>query len=235
METKSGNPIMKLGFGAVLAGLAIAGCGDDAELTTLKPPPSTEPSTLGPFQYKTPVGVPVQASADGKLIQNLVSRVQPTRQDPMALLPAEAKFDISQRGELVLNNMNGYSTMFEPEVERDTSQDDLPEPQPYRRLAGVLVAETVSAIIIMENGSAHLIRPGTMIPDSPWRVVSIDEEKAVLRRAGNRKPTQIVVRLESPPMGGGGNPGGVPNRGGGAPGQPGGGRGGRGGFAGPDG
>ncbi len=236
MKKYDRNPLGKLGIGAILAGMALAGCGDDAELTQLKQPPSTEPSSLGAFQYKTPVGVPVQASTDGKLITDLTARVQPTRRDPMALLPSEVKFDASQRGEFVLQNSGGHSTMFEPEAEIDESALDIIEPQPYRRLAGVLVADTVSAIIIMENGEAHLIRPGTMIPNSPWRVVSIDEEKAVLRRAGNRKPTQIIVRLESPPMGGGG---GVGAPGGGAPGggrgnAPGG-RGGRGGFAGPDG
>jgi hypothetical protein len=99
-------------------------------------------------------------------------------------------------------------------------------------LAGVLVGDTVSAIIVMEDGSTHLIKPGMRIPNSPWRVLSIDEEKAVLRRAGTVKPTQIIVRLETPPGGvptgggGGRGPGGAPGNpggAGGAGGRPGGG------------
>jgi hypothetical protein len=104
--------------------------------------------------------------------------------------------------------------MYEPPIEV-ADQSEIVEPQPYRRLAGILVGDTVSAIIIMEDGSAHIIKPGMRIPNSPWRVVSIDEEKAILRRAGNRKPTQITIRLETPL-------GGVPAQGGGRPGGPGG-------------
>ena len=66
---------------------------------------------------------------------------------------------------------------------------------------------------------------------------SIDSEKAVLVRAGNKVPKRIVVRLETPPAfgsgggdgnpgGGGGNPGGGGRRGGGVSPAPGGGGGG---------
>lgn len=215
MEKSNYSKSRLLIVGLAFAGVIAAGCADDAELTSLPPAPSTEPPALGPFQYKDKVGVPVQQSSDSKLISNLAQRVQPTRSDPFALLPVELRFDQSQRGELLLQQSGGFSTMFEPEEEVDESQIDAPEPQPYRRLAGILVADTVSAIIIMEDGNAYLIRPGTRIPNSPWRVVSIDEEKAVLRRAGSQKPTQIIVRLESPPAGVGG--GGFNPGGGGAP------------------
>lgn len=208
-EMKTMKRTHSIGFGLSLlvAAFSVVGCGNDAEITEFPPAPSTEPAALGPFQYKNPVGVPVTASNDPAMIANLASRVQPSRMDPFALLGTELRFDLSQRGERLLETTGNWSTMFEPPVEVDESLQDVMEPQPYRRLAGVLVSDTVSAIIIMENGNAHLIRPGTMIPNSPWRVVSIDEEKAVLRRAGNRKPTQIIVRLENPPGGGGFNPG----------------------------
>ena len=194
----------------VTVGAILAGC---------PPPPSPPPaapvvsSAPPPFEYKTRTGRPIAISQDPNLIKGLVAqRSFGARPDPFALLGTERSFDQSQTAERVLNDIGGFSTMHEPEVEV-VDQADIVEPQPYRRLAGVLVGETVSAIIIMEDGSAHLIKPGMRIPNSPWRVVSIDEEKAVLRRAGNRKPTQIIVRLETPPggvpaPGGGGGPAG---------------------------
>jgi hypothetical protein len=209
---------------ATVAGLA--GCGQSAPPPPAPgtvvtaggagaPPTAGAPATGAPaagtpgYAYKTRTGTPVTIG-DPSLIQNLVaSRNYGRRNDPFALLSSEQSFDRSQLAERILGEMGGFSTYVDPEPEVEV--EIRPEPQPYRRLAGVLVGETVSAILIMEDGTAHLIKPGMRIPNSPWRVVSIDEEKAVLRRAGPRPPTQIVVRLESPP-------GGVPNPGGGQPG-----------------
>jgi hypothetical protein len=75
-----------------------------------------------------------------------------------------------------------------------------------------VVGDSVLALIDMGNGTTELIRPGQRIPGSEWTVVSIDEEKAILRRGGNRLPRQVTVRLELPPpgFGGGGNTGGFP-------------------------
>jgi hypothetical protein len=198
----------------IAAAGVLAGCGGEP----IGPPPAAPAVTaqVPPFEYRTRTGTPVARPADPNQIRNLVaSRSFGTRNDPFALLPAEQSFDRSQLAERVLNETGGFSAMFTPPVEvPDTT--DVVEPQPYRRLAGILVGDTVSAILIMEDGSAHLIKPGMRIPNSPWRVVSIDEEKAVLRRAGDRKPTQIVIRLESPPAGAPGSGGGAPqNQGGG--------------------
>ena len=197
----------------------VAGC---AEPPAPPPPAPVVSSTPPPFQYKTRVGTPVAVQQDPRLIGSLVARRNfGARPDPFALLSPERSFHQSQTAERVLGEIGGYATMYEPPVEvADTSE--VVEPQPYRRLAGILVGDTVSAIIIMEDGSAHIIKPGMRIPNSPWRVVSIDDEKAVLRRAGTQKPTQITIRLETPP-------GGVPNQGG-----LGGGRPGRGGVPGDD-
>lgn len=171
---------------------------------------------------------------DPRLIQSLVAqRSFGVRPDPFALLTPERSFNQSQTSERVLVEIGGFATMYEPPVEV-ADQGEIVEPQPYRRLAGILVGDTVSAIIIMEDGSAHIIKPGMRIPNSPWRVVSIDEEKAVLRRAGTRKPTQITIRLETPlqgvpNQGGGGRPGGQgagPGDMGGGPPSPAGGKGG---------
>jgi hypothetical protein len=55
------------------------------------------------------------------------------------------------------------------------------------------------AIIDMGNNTPmQLIRPGMQIPNSPWKVISINEDEAVLRRSGNKRPKEIVVRLQGP-------------------------------------
>jgi len=220
MRTYEMNPLKRRSgwLAAGLAALVLAGCGPDSILDTNTASAQGVPPTGGApaggasagFEYKTKVGTPVVRSGDPSIVAGLVaSRNIGSRPDPFALLPQERRFDLAQRAER-FQEASGWSVMFEEPVEV-TSADDTPEPQPYRRLAGILIGDTVSAILIMENGDAHIIRPGMRIPNSPWRVVSIDEEKAVLRRAGTRKPTQIVIRLETPP-------GGVPNPGGGLPG-----------------
>jgi hypothetical protein len=168
------------------------------------------------------------------------------RNDPFALLAEERSFHLNQSSERVLAEGNGFR--FDYEEPAPPAATEINEPQPYRRLAGVIVGESVLALIDMGDGRPlEIIRPGQRIPNSEWTVVSIDEEKAILRRSGNRLPRQIVVRLESPPFnpnqgGGGGAPGGPPGfgGGGGTPGRPGGGRpgvgpGGDPGLGGPDG
>jgi hypothetical protein len=117
--------------------------------------------------------------------------------------------------------MGGFRLDFAPP--RATIMIPTPEPQPYRRLAGVIVGDSVLALIDMGDGQLKLIRPGQDIDG--WHVESIDSDKAILTRGGNRLPHQVVVRLESPLPGSIGGRGGAGGGAGGA-GQPGGGGGG---------
>lgn len=152
------------------------------------------------FRPNVDAGIRVEVASDPTRLANLVaSRRFGSRPDPFALLPAELAFERSQRAERFLQESGGWSIRYTP-PEEETTQDTL-EPQPYRRLAGVLVGDTVSAILIMEDGRAEIVRPGMRIPNSEWTVASIDETRAVLTRTGNRLPRQIVVNLESPPAG----------------------------------
>lgn len=133
------------------------------------------------------------------------------RNDPFALMAEERAFHINQSSERVLSENGGFTMDYVEPPPPDTTE--VIEPQPYRRLAGVIVGESVLGLIDMGDGRPlEIIRPGQRIPNSEWTVVSIDEEKAILRRSGNRLPRQIVVRLESPPFnpnqGGGGGPAG---------------------------
>lgn len=200
------------------------------------PPALTKPTVVLPantFDPGVDAGWKGVAVGDATLVANLKTRSVGNhgqsfapRSDPFALLSEERAFEISQNSERILADSGGFRFDYEPPVEQDDVE--IQEPQPYRRLAGVIVGESVLALIDMGDGRLEIIRPGQRIPNSEWTVVSIDEEKAILRRGGNRLPRQIVVRLESPPFnpnqgggGGMGNPSGAPGGGpGNAPGAP---------------
>lgn len=223
------NLIMKkLSLCLVLAvAVVVTGCQESL------PPLSAPVVTLPPNNFDPNVdagwgkGVVV---GDATLVANLKTRTSGNlgqsfapRNDPFALLAEERAFESKQSAERVLSESGGWR--FDYEAPAPVDDVEVLEPQPYRRLAGVIVGESVLALIDMGDGRLEIIRPGQRIPNSEWVVVSIDEDKAVLRRPGNRLPRQIVVRLESPPAGFGA---GATGGGGGAP-APGGAPGGRGG------
>ncbi len=207
--------------------LAVVGCQES------EPPLAAKTVTLPPNNFDPGVdagwkGIVV---GDAKLVAELKDKNSGNRgqsfaprSDPFALMPEERSFEARQSSERYLSTAGGFSFDYEPPTPTDDTV--ILEPQPYRRLAGVIVGESVLGLIDMgDRPGLEIIRPGQRIPNSEWTVVSIDEDKAVLRRSGNRLPREIIVRLESPPF--------TPNQGGGAGGPagapgPGGGRGGRG-------
>jgi hypothetical protein len=177
-----------------------------------------------------------------KMVQARAASFHP-RGDAFALTADEKSYDYSQSAERVFSEIGGFPTYVQPS--EPVAPQVVTEQQPYRRLSGVVVGDSVLAIIDMGNGAAPvLIRPGMHIPNTEWTVVSIDLDKAVLHRSGNVLPNTIEVRLETPPAnyasGTGGAPGGYPGAGypgGGYPGggYPGGGYPGAGGPRGPGG
>lgn len=207
-----------LALGAVVA---LAGCqGEEAPASTT----GTTPSAASNRPVEAPnadAGVRVNPSADPQMYASLSKgrNFGGSRRDPFSLRPQEMAFDRSQLSEKLISDF-GWSMRAEPKPEVQAEEKE--EVQPYRRLAGVIIGDTVTAIIIMEDGRAEQIRPGMQIPNSEWTVVSIDEDKAILRRPGTRKPNQIIVNLESAPpgaaggnrTGGGNNTGGRGGRGG---------------------
>jgi hypothetical protein len=212
-------------------GVIVAGCGGapaDAGASTASTTPAAKAPDVPINQY-VEAGAPVTQSADPKTnklaIQTVAMKLGPARPDPFALRNDESEFDRAQNTERVFGQMGGYSAYFTPTTSADEPAAPIPEPQPYRRLAGVVVGDSVLALIDMGNNQTYLIRPGMEIPDSEWTVASIDMDKAVLKRSGSRLPHEITVRLELPPInaagqgGGAFGPGGVPG-GGGFPGGP---------------
>jgi hypothetical protein len=197
---------------AACAIVALAGCKNPDE--GYATPPSLRPPAEKPFVGAAEAGVPVATVPPSAWQAVVASRNLPApRPDPFALHPIEAAYEVKQNNMRVFGQTGQFFTpMFTPTV----NQVEIPilEPQPYRRLAGILVGETVLAIIDMGDGRPmRLVRPGERITNTPWTVASIDEEKAVLRRSGPTLPHEVVVRLETPPSfapgpgtGGGQNP-----------------------------
>ncbi|GIV01973.1 MAG: hypothetical protein KatS3mg015_0803 [Fimbriimonadales bacterium] len=154
-----------------------------------------------------------------------------SRRNPFAMFSEEMAFETGIRYRLILSKMPGYAREFSPpEPEQPESLRPI-EPQPYRRLAGIYMGDTVQAIVEVEGeNQTYIVSPGDRVGNTEWFVESIDGEKMVLRRSSNRRPDRVIVWLESPPYrpgsGGGGVAGGgtQPSPGGGTQ-QPGGRRG----------
>ena len=224
---------------AILALGVAAGC---ANPTTLEPPAEVPDARVSPvvkkaqeFRAPSAAGVAIKdtTSTGGPLwVQLIHSRTFSSRPDPFALEPKEKGYEVEQTAQRIYGDV-GFREDFVPQVEVVPVPEV--EPQPHRRLAGVIVGDSVLALIDMGDGQLQLIRPGQEIDG--WHVVSIDGDKATLRRSGNVLPHEVIVRLESPsegfPTGGGtGNPGG--GGGNGVPGRPGGLKGGEPGLGGGD-
>lgn len=212
----------RLGWLAAGAAVLVAtGCGGGAPAPAVASGPAPVVKKE-PFTPDVNAGIPIPQTADVDLATLAANRSYGgARSDPFALMSGERSYDAEQTGARILQESGGYALLFTPPTPIVTDDPRPIEPQPYRRLSGILVGDSVYAIIELEGGRTEIVRPGTRIPNTEWTVVSIDHERAVLRRDGNRRPTEIVVRLESRPFnqgGGGGNAGGRP-----AGGRPGGG------------
>ncbi len=212
---------------ALAASSALVGCGGPS--ATDSGSVAAAPVKKYSYTVKSEAGIEVKQDTDTSKLKKLylaaASKYGPARHDPFALTQYETAFETNQTGERAFNDLNGYQMDYVPNIQ----DDPVPvlEPQPYRRLAGVVVGDSVLAIIEMGDGSdAQIVRPGQRIPNTEWTVVSIDQEKAVLRRDGDKLPKEITVRLETPKPGTPGyNAGGAGGFQGGAgfPGGPGGG------------
>ena len=186
--------IKGLAFLAALSVLAF-GCKppDNIRDSALDQQPPKVPKTHDPLTMAFSAGVNVPQG-----IMKAAPMVVVARANPFALTPSEASFDKEQTAAYLATTQGSFPMFFQPPPENLAPPEV--EPQPYRRLAGILIGESVVALIDMGNGHIEEIYPGETIPGTQWKVVSIDSEKAVLQRVGsNRLPNEIVVRLESAP------------------------------------
>lgn len=195
-------------------GLLLGGCGGDDEMAT-EVNPSYASAPIPPIpKIAADAGIIVARPEDPQFdrTKKLATSVAfGARTDPFALLSAEKVYERDQIAARVVSETGNFALLYTPPPP-PPDERTLLEPQPYRRLAGVILGDGVVALIEMEDGRVYDVRPGQKVGNTEWVVASIDTEKAVLRRAGNKLPKSIVVRLESRPAdfggGGGGGTGG---------------------------
>lgn len=205
----------------------VAGCipGDE------EPFSAVSARRVEPYKPSAPAGLPVTVSTDPNALRALIARASRfgRSSDPFRLLPNEIQFERSQTAERLFTEQGDFNLEYEA-PQPPTGTGPVAEPQPYRRLSGIVIGDAIVGILETQGQETIIIRPGQYIPGTEWRVVLINEDRAVLRRAGNRLPKEISVRLELPPPGfdtgagqgggpAGGPPGGPAGRGG-APGGP---------------
>jgi len=239
-ETQLALAVAVIVLVAIAIALLFVFTGGSGDNTASQPPPAppdidrsgggglTPPSPSGGF---TPPSPTMTATAP----QPSAARPPFTpRRDPFAPLPEEVEamqadaFDPAR-----------YFVLASPPKPPKVELPEPFEPQPRRRVAGIIIGTTVSAILEQEGELPRIVYPGDMVGE--FRVAAITETGIILRRSkGN--PREVRVPYEPPgnvgggtgggagfggPRGGGlGAPPGAPSAGGlGAPG--GGGRGGR--------
>jgi hypothetical protein len=194
---------------------AIVGCGGGSSsggggTTAATTPPASTTATAATYKPNVEAGFPIAQSPDDPSYHQLVAASEKYghRADPFSLTKEEQDYDRTQNAERIMASM-GWAT-DEHQEKVDNVQPPVLEEQPYRRLAGIIVGDSVLALIDMGGGQTlQVIRPGQQIEGTPWTVVSIDQDKAVLHRDGNVAPHTVTVRLETPPggVGGGGSTG----------------------------
>lgn len=203
--------------------LALTGCGDTTKQSRLGAGQSAQALTDLP-QVSAPAGIDLDAgrASTGDVITLARGMSFASRGNDFALMPGEVSFDQQQLAYRILDDSGGWSTYFELPDEPPLSQEIRREPTPLWRLSGIVIGQSVTALMEIAPGQTIEIRPGMRIPGTPWTVFSIDGEKAVLRRDGNVEPKEFEVRLESPmsmPGTTGGGGGGTGGRGGGGSGR----------------
>lgn len=213
-----------------MSALLITGCQQNkTNLTAVTA--GTVPIPVLDLSAKAGVKVePKAASVDPR--QLIATKSFSSRPDAFSLMSEEQKFDEFQESERVLSG-TGWQVTVPITLEMNEERPVVVEAVPYWRLSGVIVGNGVIALLDTGGGKVYDVRPGSKVPGTEWRVVSIDGERALLARDSNKLPKQFEVGLQGPiggvlggpprtPAGGGGNPQGAP-AGGGAPGNKGGG------------
>jgi translation initiation factor IF-2 len=194
--------------------------GGSGDNTASQPPPAPPdfdrsggaPAPPSPGGGFTPPSPAMTATAP----QPQAARPQFTpRRDPFAPLPEEVEamqadaFDPAR-----------YFVLASPPKPPKVELPEPFEPQPRRRVAGIIIGATVSAILEQEGELPRIVYPGDMVGE--FRVAAITETGLILRRSkGN--PREVRVPYEPPGNVGGSGVGGGAGFGaprGGAPGAP---------------
>ena len=200
---------------ALLFVFAGGGGNDNAAMQPSTPPPDMRDG--GGFAPAPPGGgfAPTPPATMAAVPQPSAARPPFTpRRDPFAPLPEEVEamqadaFDPAR-----------YFVLASPPKPPQVELPEPFEPQPRRRVAGIIIGTTVSAILEQEGELPRIVYPGDMVGE--FRVAAITENGLILRRSkGN--PREVRVPYEPPGNVGGGGVGGAGFGGprGGGPGAP---------------
>ncbi|MDW8107439.1 MAG: hypothetical protein RMK45_08165 [Armatimonadota bacterium] len=165
--------------------------GGGAE-TASQPPPITDDRMGIPPTPPTPMGGVTPAPAPSAAPPTAQTARPPftPRRDPFAPLPEELA---AMQAEAF--DPNRYFVLASPPEPPRVELPEPYEPQPRRRVAGVIIGATVSAILEQEGELPRIVYPGDMVGE--FRVVAITADGIVLRRPkGN--PREVRVPLEPP-------------------------------------
>ncbi len=181
------------------------------------PPPPAQPPTISqpptPPMPSGPTPPPMTTMAPSQPSEPTPA-FRP-RKDPFALLPEEV--------EAMQADAFGQAPFVLVASPPKPPKVDLPEPyepQPKRRVAGIILGQTISAILEQEGELPQIVYPGDRVGE--FQVAAITPEGVVLRRSkGN--PREVRVPYEPPGVSAAGGATGGPGGGGppGAPGLPG--------------
>lgn len=179
---------------ALLLALALTGCQKNS--TTLPSLAATRPQDPK-LNLSAPGGVAVAPVGGPMTPQKLLEgKTFVSRTDPFALMNQEAAFDELQAAERLLSE-SSWNNEVEPTLEMTDEPIIVVERLPAWRLAGVVIGNGVIALLDV-GGKVYDIRPGSKVPGTEWTVASIDQERAILVREGNKLPKQFEVGLQGP-------------------------------------
>lgn len=212
MQQRTKTSMRNLTFAMLAMSLVVVGCGPDPTTPIGAAPAGT--ATDQPFVPQAEAGIKLAPADPTQLIADASAQQFSIRPDPFSLRAHEVSYDRSQFAERMLDTQGFYRQIAElPVIVEEVIEI---EPQPSRRLAGIILGDSISALIDMGTGGPLLlVRPGQKIDGTEWTVQSIDEEKAVLRRdkESKKRPQFVVVRLQPDDGGGVVNPGAGTGRG----------------------
>jgi hypothetical protein len=214
---------LKLSIGLSALAMIMVGCQTGNKASSITPATAGTAAPVTDLVLSAEAGIEVarpEGAPDLITVANTMGFA--TRLNPFALLARESSFNREQVAERIISDAGGWTIAFEEPDELPIGEEVRREPAPLWRVSGILIGDTVSALL--DTGAAtYDLRPGMRVPGTPWTVFSIDEERVVLRREGNVLPREVSVPLGGPltgsglpaqggqpPAGGGFGPGGNP-------------------------
>lgn len=183
-------------FAMVIGCAVLVGCADPNDKLEPKDPTASKETKEYVPMAAAGVGKDIAKSQDPNRYKPLILATSRFghRSNPFALNKDEISFDMAQAQERITIEGGSFGSLYQ--LPDDKNDAVIPvEAQPYRRLSGILIGDSVLAIL-EEGGKSTIIRPGMLIPGTDWRVISIDRDRAILRRDGNTLPKEVEVRLE---------------------------------------